>query len=156
MHAARRPWSWLIFDVRQKMKLSAVLSLVWLSCAPLQAWVVILDTPSFRIEIEHACEEGCVSCDRIRYRGTSKKTQQSIALTGSSVHTTADDGKTPSRFLGYRFVNGSTVYFVGDDGRLEVTQRTTRLLSEQGVWDDDQKSRTSRQSQRSPSVLFRS
>jgi hypothetical protein len=121
------------------MKVLLLLALLSAPSASLRAWVTVLDTPSFRIEIEHACQEGCVSCDRLRYRATSKKTRRSIALTGSTIHTTGADGNTPSRFLGYRFVNGSTVYFVGDDGRLEVTQSGKRLLSEHGVWDPEQK-----------------
>ncbi len=120
-----------------KVALLLVLS-CWFS-SPLRAWIAVLETPSFRVEIEHACEEGCVSCDQIRYRGTNKKTKQSLALVGSTVHTMGADGKAPSHFLGYRFINGSTAYFVSDDGLLEVTQNEKRLLREQGAWDDQKK-----------------
>ena len=121
------------------MKVATLLFLASLSCVRLHAGLSVLDTPSFRIEIEHACEEGCVSCDRIQYRGTSKKAQRSIALIGSTVHTFGADGQTPARFLGYRFVSGSTIYFVGEDGQIEVAQRAKVLVSELGVWNHDPK-----------------
>jgi hypothetical protein len=121
------------------MKAALLLAIACLSCATLHAWVAVLDTPHFRLEIEHACEEGCVSCDQVHYRATNKKTKQAISLIGSTVHTMGADGKTPSHFLGYRFTDGSTVYFVSDDGHLEVTQQGKLLLREQGVWESEKK-----------------
>lgn len=84
--------------------------------------------------IEHLCEEGCVSCDQIRYTGTSKTTKRSITLMGETVHTLDADGVTPNKFLGYRFVSGSTEYFVHWDGRLVVSQKGKNLLEEKGKW----------------------
>jgi hypothetical protein len=117
------------------MKAMLLVTLLAMPCTSLRAWVAFLETPSFRIEIEHSCEEGCVSCDRIWFRGASKNSQLSITLTGSTVHSAEAAGKTPARFLGYRFVNGSTVYFVGDEGRLEITRGETLMLLEHGAWN---------------------
>lgn len=94
----------------------------------------VLDTPSFRIVIERLCEEGCVSCDQIRYTGTSKKTKRSITLMGETVHTLEEDGVTPNKFLGYRFRSGKTVYFIHDLGTLEVTREGKTLVREKGKW----------------------
>jgi len=93
----------------------------------------ILSTPSYTITIE-GCEEYVTSCDDVKYVGISKKTGKSIALTGKTVHTMGPDGVTPAYFLGYTFRNGSTVYFVGDDGELRVTRGSKVLVEETGVW----------------------
>lgn len=104
------------------------------SLAPAAFAEQVLDTPSFRIVIEHLCEEGCVSCDQIRYTGTSKKTKRSITLMGETVHTLEEDGVTPRKFLGYRFRSGKTVYFIHHLGTLEVTQEEKTLVHEEGKW----------------------
>ena len=93
-----------------------------------------LDTPSFTITIDVRCDEGSVTCDDIRYVGTSKKTGKAMRLTGRTRHTTCADGVTPCRFLGYEFKNGATVYFLSDDGELIVEQRGKPLLREKGEW----------------------
>jgi hypothetical protein len=93
-----------------------------------------LDTPSFTITVDVRCEEGNVTCDDVRYVGTSKKTGKAIRLTGRTRHTTCADGVTPCRFLGYEFKNGATVYFLSDGGELVVERRGKTLLREQGEW----------------------
>jgi hypothetical protein len=93
-----------------------------------------LDTPSFKITIK-GCNEGDVSCDNVKYVGFSKKNGESITLTGKTVNTMSADGVTPDRFIGYEFKNGQTLYFVGEDGTLKVTQGSKVLVSEQGKWD---------------------
>ena len=93
-----------------------------------------LKTKSFIIEITHSCEEGCVSCDKISYLGRSKKTGESMALRGRTLHTIGSDGTTPSRFQGYRFTNGSIVYSVGSDGTLTIMDGDRLLVKEQGKW----------------------
>ncbi len=98
------------------------------------AAVETLETPSFTITIDVRCEEGNVTCDDIRYVGTSKKTGKAIRLTGRTRHTICADGVTPCRFLGYEFKNGATVYFLSDGGELIVEQRGKLLLREQGEW----------------------
>ncbi len=119
------------------MKPLRVLILAWFAIsalAPAAFAEQVFDTPSFRIVIEHLCEEGCVSCDQIRYTGTSKKTKRSITLMGETVHTLEEDGVTPNKFLGYRFRSGKTVYFIGHLGVLEVTQDGRTLVHEKGRW----------------------
>jgi len=94
----------------------------------------VFETRNFRILIEVLCPEGDVSCDNVRYVGTSKKTGNSITLRGETAHTLGRDGVTPSRFLGYRFMNGDVRYFVSTDGFLEVTKGDKVLVHEQGEW----------------------
>ena len=91
-------------------------------------------TPRFRVVVERHCPEGSVVCDQVSYRGEERQTGAAINLTGSTVHSTCADGQSPCRFLGYRFVNGSVVYVVSDDGRLTVTQAGKVVLEEQGQW----------------------
>jgi hypothetical protein len=94
----------------------------------------ILETPSYKIRIQ-GCNEYEVTCDSVTYIGISKQSSKSITLTGTTVHTIGADGVTPSHFLAYMFKNGSTTYFVGDDGKLLVTTASNVLVEEQGVWE---------------------
>lgn len=101
-----------------------------------QAFARNLITDGFEITIQSKCEEGEVSCDKYIYNGVSRKTGQSIQLKGSSWHTLCDDG-SPCRFLGYRFKNGNIVYYVHQDGTLEVIKDGEKVLvSEKGVWQE--------------------
>ena len=93
-----------------------------------------LTTPSYKIAVEVRCPEYNVTCDDVRYVGISRKSGKSITLTGRTVHTIGVDGITPSHFLGYEFKNGSTTYFVGEDGELRVTRGSKILVQETGVW----------------------
>ena len=101
----------------------------------------ILTTPSYKITIEVMCEEGVVACDDIEYLGVNIKTGASIKLEGEDwIHYCEDDqgdgiGKTPCQHLGYKFKNGSTTYYVGDNGVLEVYQTKKRILHEEGQWN---------------------
>ena len=47
----------------------------------------MLTTPSFTITIDVRCPEGNVTCDDVRYVGVSRKSGQSIRLTGRTHHT---------------------------------------------------------------------
>jgi len=85
----------------------------------------ILETEHYLVEITVRCPEGDVSCERVGYRGVNKKTGAALELRGETMHSTCADGVTPCRFLGYRFRNGKTHYFVweegdGEKGTLEV------------------------------------
>jgi hypothetical protein len=93
-----------------------------------------LETPSYTITVESRCPEGWVTCDDVKYVGTSKKTGKSITLTGKTVHTMGADGVTPAHFLGYVFKNGRTTYFVSEDGQFRVTRSSKVLVDETGVW----------------------
>jgi hypothetical protein len=93
-----------------------------------------LETPSYKITIEERCPEGYVTCDDVKYVGVSKKTGKSITLIGKTVHTFGLDGVTPAHFLGYEFKNGSTIYFVSDDGGISVKRGEKILVQETGVW----------------------
>ncbi len=95
-----------------------------------------LTTPSFVIDVKSHCEEGMVVCDKVTYRGTSKKSGESIQLAGKELHTTCADGVSPCRFLGWRFVHGETTYTVLEEGVLIVEQGNKILLEENGQWDD--------------------
>jgi hypothetical protein len=93
-----------------------------------------LTTPSYKITVEIHCPEGCVTCDNVRYVGTNRKSGKTVTLIGRTVYTIGADGVTPSHFLGYEFRNGSTIYFVAEDGELWVRRRSKTLLDERGVW----------------------
>ena len=93
-----------------------------------------LETENYIVKIESACEEGEVSCDKLTYIGTSKKSGKSIKLSGSTWHTKDKDGN-PGRFLGYKFKNGNITYFVTESGELSVVRnRTEVLVEESGTW----------------------
>jgi hypothetical protein len=93
----------------------------------------VLLTPSFTVTIV-GCAEGNVSCDDAKYTGVSKRTGATLKLTGKTLHTMGADGVTPSRFLGWQFRNGATMYTVTEGGVLEVRQGAKTLFSEQGEW----------------------
>jgi len=69
-----------------------------------------LVTRNYRVTVAHTCEEGCVSCNDIRFVCADKRTGKTIEATGSTMHSTAADGVTPSRFLGYEFDYGNCTY----------------------------------------------
>jgi hypothetical protein len=99
-----------------------------------QASAGTLTTPSFIIKVKVNCAEGNVSCDKVSYVGTSRKTGKSISLRGKTMHALCADGVTPCRFLGYEFRNGRTYYRVLEDGSLSVMQGKKLLLEEKGEW----------------------
>jgi hypothetical protein len=94
-----------------------------------------LTTPSFIVRITVNCSESSVTCDDVKYVGTSKKTGESIRLRGKTKHSMCADRVTPCSFQGYEFWNGETYYRVLDDGRLSVLQKNRLLLEERGRWD---------------------
>ena len=94
-----------------------------------------LITPSFTVKIDVQCEEGNVTCDKVGYLGTSRKTGKSLSLRGKTLHGMCADGVTPCRFLGYAFKNGDTSYLVLDEGTLLVKRGDEVLLKENGKWD---------------------
>lgn len=103
-----------------------------LALLPTLAQADVLDTPSFTITIVSKCAEGEVTCNNVSYVGTSKKSSQTITLTGSTLHTGSKSN--PGRFLGYRFKNKDVVYDVTEDGLLRVTRGKQVLVEEQGQW----------------------
>jgi hypothetical protein len=92
------------------------------------------ETASFVILIDQRCPEGCVTCDNVKYVGTSKKTGKSITLVGTTYHSKGPDGVTPTQFQGYIFKNGPTEYFVSIHGYLEIKRRGKVLVFEPGEW----------------------
>lgn len=118
---------------------AGVLALAGLAAPPVAGaadvgHVRVLETPGFVVRIETACEEGSISCDRVTYRGQSKRTRKALRLTGRTAHTTCADGVTPCRFLGYVFANGDTRYFVSEAGELLVRRGDAVLVREAGQW----------------------
>jgi succinylglutamate desuccinylase len=79
-----------------------------------------LETSGFTVKIVQQCEEGNVTCDDVRYTGTSKKTGKAIKLRGKTMHSMAADGR----------VN----YTVFADGRLVVTEGKKTLVNQRGKW----------------------
>ena len=106
---------------------------------------LVLRTSSYVIAIRVLCEEGVVDCDNVEYRGMNQRTGKAIHLKGQDwIRYCLDDqgdgpGNTPCQHLGYEFKRGDIVYYVGDDGTLQVVQGGKRvLLEERGKWDDEQ------------------
>jgi len=93
-----------------------------------------LETPGFTVKITQQCEEGNVTCDDVRYVGTSKKSGKAIALRGKTMHSLAADGVTPGAFQGYVFKSGRVTYTVFADGRLVVTEGKKTLVNQRGEW----------------------
>ncbi len=75
-----------------------------------------------------------MTCDDVKYIGTSKKTGKSLTLIGKTVHAAGADGVTPAHFLGYEFRNGSTTYFVSEDGGISVKRGSKVIIQEKGTW----------------------
>jgi len=94
---------------------------------------MVLETPSYLITISEVLEEGGPSCFGPSYLGVSKKTGRRIALNGDDAHSVGAEG-APGHFLGWSFRNGKTIYFVSEDGELEVTRGKKVLVQEKGVW----------------------
>ncbi len=93
-----------------------------------------LETPGFTVKITQQCEEGNVTCDDVRYVGTSKKSGKAITLRGKTMHSMAADGVTPGAFQGYVFKSGRVTYTVFADGRLVVTEGKKTLVNQRGEW----------------------
>ena len=47
------------------------------------------------------------------------------------------DGVTPCHHLGYKFHNGEYIYFVADQGSLEISRNGKVILHEEGSWNWD-------------------
>jgi len=103
------------------------------------------ETANFVILIDQRCPEGYVTCDDVKYVGTSKKTGKSITLIGSTVHSIGADGVTPSHFQGYKFKSGTVEYFVSIHGYLEVKKGGKVILYEEGKWDWEKRAEPDRQ-----------
>ena len=93
-----------------------------------------LETPGYTVKITQQCEEGNVTCDNVRYVGTSKKSGKAITLHGKTMHSKAADGVTPGAFQGYVFRSGRVSYTVFADGRLVVTEGKKTLVNQRGEW----------------------
>jgi len=111
-------------------RLTAALFLIWNS-----AFAATLETDNYKVTITNHCEEGSVSCGKVSYQGTSKRSGSSISLQGRTLHQTCADGISPCRFLGYHFKNGNINYYVYESGLLQVVREPQEILiEEQGSW----------------------
>ena len=95
-----------------------------------------LETANYVVEINCQTKEYNVGCDSVSYKGTNKKTGQSISLSGKQLMKLCADGTTPCHSLGYEFMNGQIRYFVTEGGELIVSNGNTTLLDEKGTWKD--------------------
>ncbi|MCZ2721418.1 hypothetical protein O1D97_07075 [Marinomonas sp. 15G1-11] len=93
-----------------------------------------LETPSYRIQIERFCDEGEVTCNKVRYYGVSKRSGHTLFLMGESMHSLCKDGITPCRFLGYHFMYETFEYFVYESGLFLVKEKDQIKVEEQGEW----------------------
>jgi hypothetical protein len=93
----------------------------------------ILETPTFIIKISEVRQKNDPNSRDAIYDGVSKNLGRRIVINGSDTYSTSADG-TSSHFLGWTFVNSSTIYFVSAAGDLKVTQGASVLVSERGKW----------------------
>ncbi len=97
--------------------------------------VSVLNTPNYRITIDVKCAEGNVTCNNVIYTGINKTTKKAVRLRGTTLHTTCADRITPCQFVGYQFKNKNIIYYVDEDGTLEVIKNNKiLLLQETGQW----------------------
>jgi len=121
--------------MKQLTNLAAVAALTLAASTYAQAQAQqTLETPGFTVKITQQCEEGNVTCDDVRYVGTSKKSGKAITLRGKTMHSMAADGVTPGAFQGYVFKSGRVTYTVFADGRLVVTEGKKTLVNQRGEW----------------------
>ncbi|WP_306396412.1 hypothetical protein [Telluria beijingensis] len=121
--------------MKRAMNLAAVAALALAASFHAQARAQqTLDTPGYTVKITQQCEEGNVTCDDVRYVGTSKKSGKAISLRGKTMHAMAADGVTPGAFQGYVFRSGRVTYTVFADGRLVVTEGKKTLVNQRGEW----------------------
>ena len=95
-----------------------------------------LTTPHHVVYIERGCEEGEVTCDRVRITYVSVGLEDERTVVGRTVHTMCADGVTPCAFQGYEFVgvDGRT-YFIHQAGTLIITDGDGRQrVVEPGKW----------------------
>ncbi|WP_226647857.1 hypothetical protein [Microbulbifer variabilis] len=101
----------------------------------------ILTTANYEVKITRNCPEGYVYCENVTYEGKSKKSGNSIIITGETWYSLCKDGITPCRFLGYRFKNGNHHYLVYSEGVLEVIKGdNTVIIRENGTWNYEEES----------------
>ena len=119
--------------MKRSMHLAALAAMIFAGAAHAAAQQV-LETPGFTVKIVQQCEEGNVTCDDVRYTGTSKKSGKAITLRGKTMHAMGADGVTPGAFQGYVFRSGRVHYTVFADGRLVVTDGKKTLVNQRGEW----------------------
>jgi hypothetical protein len=107
---------------------------------PTDANSFILETPTFIIKITESRTKNALNSPGAIYDGVSKNLGRRIVINGSETYSTSSDG-TPSHFLGWTFINSSTIYFVSAAGELKVTQGASVLVSERGQWKQKPKAR---------------
>ncbi len=90
-----------------------------------------LETSHFSIKIIENCSEGNVDCNNVSYTGTRKKDNAVIHLSGK----TMNNPKTLD-FQGYEFRNGNVVYYIYQNGTLEIMNGSKLLFSEDGEWEN--------------------
>ncbi len=97
----------------------------------------VLITPSYELKMDSRCVEGEVSCNQYTLQGRERHNGEPLMLQGRSMHTTCADGKTPCRFLGYRFDQSERSFLITEDGLLNIYHGDSLILHEQGRWTDD-------------------
>ncbi|MBK6508764.1 MAG: hypothetical protein IPG06_04435 [Haliea sp.] len=71
-----------------------------------------LTTDNFIIQIERGCEEGEVTCDKVRFIYSPVGFDKKQTVFGKTVHTTCADGIAPCAFQGYEFIADGAKYFL--------------------------------------------
>jgi hypothetical protein len=98
------------------------------------AQILALETTSYSIRIEVYCEEGLVTCKKVRYKGSNRRTNQSVSIWGRTVPATCRD-TAPCSLQGYEFNREKFGYYVTKDGALIVSKGSRTVLREKGTWN---------------------
>ena len=94
----------------------------------------VLATKSFIINIDVRCEEGNVSCDNVRYTGTSKTTGATLRLKGKTLNKAGS-----LDMYGYTFKNGDYTYTIltrQEPTELQIWKGGKLIRTETGYWQN--------------------
>ena len=110
--------------------------------APLALNAERFESETLRADFSSFSEEGEVSHDKMLVSIHDRTTDSVLELRGSTMHTTGNDGLTPSHFVGYDFVDDQGFRWVfcqqEAQGWVEVIDRSGVVLrSENGKWTFD-------------------
>ncbi|MBA2652294.1 MAG: hypothetical protein H0U73_08525 [Tatlockia sp.] len=93
-----------------------------------------LDTPHYKIIIN--CQNSKIEhCDKASYEETNKETGATLNLAGKQI-SKACEGASNCNSLGYEFTNGNVIYYISENGQLQVIDGGKVLLDESGTWID--------------------
>ena len=121
-----------------KLHLVSIVLLALCSCASIpETSAATILTKSYKITLLENCNED-VACQDVKFTAEKIDNGKRVRLNGRSVTSICNDGVTACHHLGYKFVDGSTTYFVSDDNWFDISRGDQVLLHEEIIsWDRD-------------------